>query len=102
MLALLRNPDCASCACRVGWLIRPSSCGTMCATDGRDREPARSSPGGFSMTPHYTALASCLLTALLAVSPVYAQPAAAPEASKPIPPVQPVPSTVPGRPDIPN
>ncbi|HEX3169095.1 MAG TPA: PQQ-dependent sugar dehydrogenase [Burkholderiales bacterium] len=54
------------------------------------------------MTPHYTALASCLLTALLAVSPVYAQPAAAPEASKPIPPVQPVPTTVPGRPDIPN
>ena len=54
------------------------------------------------MTPHYTALASCLLTALLVVSPVNAQPTAAPEASKPIPPVQPVPTTVPGRPDIPN
>src|SRR5437879_11076072 len=29
-------------------------------------------------------------------------PTAAPEASKPIPPIQPQPSTVPGRPDIPN
>ena len=54
------------------------------------------------MTPRYTALSSCLLTALLVVSPVNAQPTAAPEASKPIPPVQPVPTTVPGRPDIPN
>src|SRR3989441_5897074 len=31
-----------------------------------------------------------------------ATPTAAPEASKPIPPIQPQPSTVPGRPDIPN
>lgn len=51
-----------------------------------------------------------ILAALLIASPVFAQQAgdppaaqpAAPAVSKPIPPVQPVPTTVPGRPDIPN
>src|SRR5882672_522360 len=43
------------------------------------------------------------LAALLVLSPAFAQqPAPAPEATQPIPPVQPVPTTVPGRPDIPN
>jgi glucose/arabinose dehydrogenase len=51
-----------------------------------------------------------MLAAMFAASLVapgaYAQPmekpAAAPEASKPIPPLQPQPTTVPGRPDVPN
>ena len=50
------------------------------------------------------------LAALLIAAPVFAQQAgdppaaqpAAPAVSKPIPPVQPQPTTVPGRPDIPN
>src|SRR3989475_1386495 len=51
------------------------------------------------------------VAALLVVLPAFAQqaggqpapqPTAPPEASKPMPPLQPQPSTVPGRPDIPN
>ena len=67
-----------------------------------------------SSTLHRFLLAGSL-AALLVASPAFAQqasdqpaaqpaapPAAPPEASKPIPPVQPQPTTVPGRPDIPN
>src|SRR5437867_12533484 len=42
------------------------------------------------------------LTALLVVLPAFAVPAGGQPAAQPMPPLQPQPSTVPGRPDIPN
>jgi glucose/arabinose dehydrogenase len=66
------------------------------------------------MITRSSALRSFLLIAFLIAPPAYAQqpgdrpaaqpsaPSVAPGASKPMPPLQPQPTTVPGRPDIPN
>jgi glucose/arabinose dehydrogenase len=52
--------------------------------------------------PYRSGLIAATLGALVAATPAAAQQPAQPQASKPIPSMQPQPTTVPGRPDVPN